>query len=660
LSFFKIWDMMVAVKKTGGKKMQTKRIAAVVAALILLLAASSTVAGPPVEESSSPANGILLSDCQELLINGDFETGSFPPWGSWGSVSLGPGHNSAHGAWLGGANNAAGELWQGVAIPADANSVLMEFWWLAESTEEQPGDAVDVIVQYGDEQADLLRTLPAVEPLGQWRQEVVDLAAYAGQEVAVTFLVHTDDEVLSVFGLDDVSLKACGATIRTPTSTPTSTVSPTPGRLVYLPLILKPPTPPGPTPTPPAPTPTPTPPAPTPTPTSPAPTPTPTQQPSLVVNTTDATVDGTCDSTHCSLFEAVNAANFNSGPDTITFNIPSSDQGCDGAGVCTIRPTSYSLYLSDDETTIDGYTQPGASPNTNPFGQPINAVLKIVLDGSLLPTCCPSGLDIRSSNNVVRGLVIHRFYTGIQVVAADGNRFEGNFIGTDAQGKTGLGNRCSGISISGVQGGAGSSNNVVGGSQPQARNLISSNSCVGVEIGPTGNSRVQGNYVGSDVTGTAALPNNTDGIYIFNVSNDNLIGGTADGQANLIAFNGGDGIEVAGGYGAKHNTITRNRIHNNTGKGISLRSGGNEGLVAPVITTASATQVSGTSCANCTIEVFSDAEDEGAIYEGTTTADASGNWTLTKTGGLAGPYVTATATDANGNTSEFSTPVSVP
>ncbi|MBL7184511.1 MAG: right-handed parallel beta-helix repeat-containing protein, partial [Anaerolineae bacterium] len=181
-----------------------------------------------------------------------------------------------------------------------------------------------------------------------------------------------------------------------------------------------------------------------------------------------------------------------------------------------------------------------------------------------------------------------------------------------------------------------------------------------VEIGPTGNSRVQGNYVGTDVTGTAALPNNTDGIYIFNVSSDNLIGGTAQGQANLIAFNGGDGVEVSGGYGAKHNTITRNRIHSNTGKGIALPNSGNEGLAAPVVTTASSTQVSGTACSNCTIEVFSDTNDEGAIYEGTTTADSSGNWTLTKAGGLAGPYVTATATDANGNTSEFSAPVSVP
>ena len=298
--------------------------------------------------------------------------------------------------------------------------------------------------------------------------------------------------------------------------------------------------------------------------------------------------------------------------------------------------------------------------NTNAFGQPINAVLKIVLDGSLLPECCPSGVDVNSSNNVVRGLVIQRFYTGIGVVDADANRFEGNFIGTDVQGRTGLGNHCSGISISGAQGGAGSSNNVVGGNQPQARNLISSNGCVGVEIGPTGSNQVQGNYIGSDVTGTAALPNNTDGIYIFNVSNDNLIGGTVEGQANLIAFNGGDGVEVLGGYGAKQNTITRNRIHSNTGKGIALPSSGNEGLAAPVIAIASATQVSGTACPNCTIEVFSDANDEGAIYEGAATATASGNWTLTKAGGLTGPYVTATATDANGNTSEFSAPVSVP
>jgi hypothetical protein len=138
-----------------------------------------------------------------------------------------------------------------------------------------------------------------------------------------------------------------------------------------------------------------------------------------------------------------------------------------------------------------------------------------------------------------------------------------------------------------------------------------------------------------------------------------VIGGPAAGEANLIAYNGGHGVEIDGSYGAARNTITRNRIYSNAGRGIALLSGGNAGLAAPVITAASATQVSGTACANCTIEVFSDAADEGAVYEGTTTANAAGNWTLTKPGGLTGPYVTATATDGQGNTSEFSAPVSV-
>lgn len=97
------------------------------AAVTMLIIANSAVADWPVEDDSSPAIGSTSTDCQELLTNGDFETGSFPPWDVWGDVGLGLGHNSAHGAWLGGANNAEGELWQGVTIPADANPVVLEF-----------------------------------------------------------------------------------------------------------------------------------------------------------------------------------------------------------------------------------------------------------------------------------------------------------------------------------------------------------------------------------------------------------------------------------------------------------------------------------------------------------------------------------------------------
>lgn len=94
---------------------------------------------------SPTPTGTLPAGCAELLVNGDFETGSLPPyWGSDGAVGLGPGRNSAHGAWLGGADSAGGELWQWVTIPsaalrtgpAGADSVRLEFWWLAESEME--------------------------------------------------------------------------------------------------------------------------------------------------------------------------------------------------------------------------------------------------------------------------------------------------------------------------------------------------------------------------------------------------------------------------------------------------------------------------------------------------------------------------------------------
>jgi len=178
-----------------------------------------------VTETPTPTT-TLPPNCQDLLVNGDFEAGSLPPWGSDGAVGLGSGRNSTYGAWLGGADNAGGELWQGATIPATANPVRLEFWWLAEAEVEQPGDAVEVLVQY-DQQADHLLTLPAVAPPGQWQQEAVDLTAYAGQEVIVTFVVHTDGEVPSTFRLDDISLRACGQLTPTPTPTLTATHTPT-------------------------------------------------------------------------------------------------------------------------------------------------------------------------------------------------------------------------------------------------------------------------------------------------------------------------------------------------------------------------------------------------------------------------------------------------
>ena len=165
----------------------------------------------------------LPPGCPDLLLNGGFESGTLSPWllAGPGGVS-GPGRNSEHAAWLGGQINTQAELFQGVAIPRAAGPLRLAFWWRADAVREQPGDVLSVIVQH-DPQADNLRDLRAVAPLGQWRYEEVDLSAYAGREVAVTFLAHNDDARPTTFWLDDVVLYACGLATTTPTPTPTPT-----------------------------------------------------------------------------------------------------------------------------------------------------------------------------------------------------------------------------------------------------------------------------------------------------------------------------------------------------------------------------------------------------------------------------------------------------
>ena len=118
------------------------------------------------------------------------------------------------------------------------------------------------------------------------------------------------------------------------------------------------------------------------------------------------TVINTDDSGAGSLRQAILDANATAGADTIAFNV--SGAGCDGAGVCTITPSS-SLDPITEAVVIDGYTQPGASLNTLPFSD--NAVLKIVLDA----TSSTFGLLIGSDGCTVRGLVVGGGVAGLSV-----------------------------------------------------------------------------------------------------------------------------------------------------------------------------------------------------------------------------------------------------
>lgn len=263
------------------------------------------------------------------------------------------------------------------------------------------------------------------------------------------------------------------------------------------------------------------------------------------------------------------------------------------------------------------------------------------------------GVSIRAPRNRVGGMlsgernVVSGGLVGLSLAGenATGNSILGNYIGTDISGTRPLANSIAGIEL-------------VDGAR---RNRISGNSVAAsgmaqvhiVGIGSDENI-LRGNLLGTDFTGQVIL-GGTWGVYVESGATRNLIGGTAPGEGNLIRGHGANGVLVVGS-GTLTNTICRNAIYQNSGLGIELLDEGNRELSAPVIDqlNLAAGSVGGTACAGCLIEVFSDNEDEGRLYEGVTTAGPNGRWALNKGTALAGPFVTATATDAYGNTSEFS------
>ncbi len=226
--------------------------------------------------------------------------------------------------------------------------------------------------------------------------------------------------------------------------------------------------------------------------------------------------------------------------DEIHFNIPGA--GPFFIGVFALLPPI------TEAVVIDGYTQPGATPNTNHVGAGLNTVLKIAVDG-VAPV---PGLVIASSGSTIRGLSIRGFdqpnLSGILLsgAGASNNVVEGNFIGT-IFGNTPVPNDI-GVLISGGR------DNTIGGTSPAARNLIMGNR-VGVQIfGPS--TAVQGNLIGTDFSGTIAQGNL---IGLLVAAPDNTVGGTDPDAGNVISGQLGVSVLLTG-TGASNNVVAGNFI----------------------------------------------------------------------------------------------------
>ncbi len=229
--------------------------------------------------------------------------------------------------------------------------------------------------------------------------------------------------------------------------------------------------------------------------------------------------DGVCTSggPGCTLRAAIQEANALVGVDSIHFAI--------GIGPQTITPTSL-LPLITEAVTIDGTTQPGFA------GTPI-----IELNGTSAGVGI-DGLYIFSGGSTIRGLVVNRFDNdGISTALNGGNVIEGNFIGTDIAGTAGLANGAAGVRLDDPSG------NTIGGTAVAARNVISGNAFAGIRILESNGNEIQGNYIGTDVTGTLGLGNAVNGVRIRDASG-NTVGGTAAGARNVISANGSNGVRV--------------------------------------------------------------------------------------------------------------------
>ena len=385
------------------------------------------------------------------------------------------------------------------------------------------------------------------------------------------------------------------------------------------------------------------------------------------------TVTSVADSGAGSFRQAILDSNATSGSSTIDFDIP-------GGGVQSIALVS-PLPNVINPVDIDATTQPGYA------GTPLVEIEGAnILDNTVTPPAPilgVNGLVLMGGSSTVQGLTIDRF-TGSGIVATrDGNTIQGNFIGTDTTGTQALGNGDFGVAIS-------SRNNVIGGLQPGDRNVISGNLASGIYLSSTSglptNNVVAGNLIGTDVTGTLDLGNSLAGVDIE--SSSNLIGGVNPYAKNIIAFNGGPGVEV-GDYqyisGVIQNRITGNSIFSNVGLGIDLGDDGvtpnnpNSGYgpngLQPYPTLTSAypvaggTEVEGSLVAKAdtsyTIDFYANLQADRSGYGqgktpvGTETVTTNANGVADVTTPLpdfitVGQFVTATATDSAGDTSEFS------
>src|SRR4051812_48582078 len=262
---------------------------------------------------------------------------------------------------------------------------------------------------------------------------------------------------------------------------------------------------------------------------------------------TSSPVINTNDSGPGSLRQAIMDANADAAADTISFNIP-------GSGVHTITPTS-ALPLVTNPLTIDGSTQPGFA------GTPL---VEIAGGGAL-----NSGLVYSSTSGTIRGLIINGF-TGREIEAVGGALIvQGCYLGINPGGTAAVPNSGIGIDV------CCNVSLTVGDGTTAGRNVISASGASAILVSQ-GSVTVQGNYIGTNASGTAKVGDVLTGV---NIDGTGFIGGgLSPGQGNVIV--GGTGVRFTGSpsFGHSTGTVQGNRIGTDVTGTIALNLGNQAGV----------------------------------------------------------------------------------
>ncbi len=378
--------------------------------------------------------------------------------------------------------------------------------------------------------------------------------------------------------------------------------------------------------------------------------------------------------------------------------------GTDVTGTHALGNSIWGVEVDGGSNNTIGGSTPGAGNLVSGNHAGIDAGgSETVIEGNLVGTDITGtltlgnvgdGLDVYGSGDSIGGttpgsgnVISANGGYGIYI-AGSGVSVEGNMIGTDVSGTLPLGNASDGVNIQ-------TENNQIGGPMPGAGNVIAANGGNGVSIvvpvlsDTAPGNVVQGNDIGTNSSGSKNLGNAGDGVYIMGSSyfpGDQTIGGTAAGAGNVIAYNGGPGVSSDSGPGG---SINGNDIFNDGGLGIVVGINGvlstyaeAQGVAlpypAPVLTSAVFDpqgtvvegSITGTPFTQYQIDFFaSGAVNPSGFGDGQTYLESIGVY-LDDSGSAqfqmplddavpVGQWITATATDSTGTTSQFSLAIPV-